>query len=308
MSTSYTFLFPGQGSQYVGMLGDLYEGSAPAREIVDRADDQLGYRLSSVCFEGPPDALQQTEHTQPAIFLHSYVLFTLLAAKGVAPHAAAGHSLGEYTAFVAAGAITFEDGLRLVRLRGRLMQQAGEDQPGTMAAVVGLDPDTVRQICNTARQAGIVQPANFNAPGQIVISGSVEGVMEAMEEAKARGAKLVKELVVSGAFHSPLMQSAQAELGEALYATEIRTAAIPVYSNVTGKPATDPADIRKVLHDQIISPVLWEACMKNMIADRRNNFLEVGPGRVLQGLCKRIDPATQHGGVDKWNDLDRINS
>ncbi len=306
MDNTFAFLFPGQGSQYVGMLKDVYDASSTAREIIQTADDVLGYKLSEVCFNGPAETLQQTENTQPAIFLHGYVLYKLLSEAGVQPVAAAGHSLGEYTALVAARALSFEDALQLVRLRGLLMQKAGEDQPGTMAAVIGLDDDTVVSICNIARQAGIVQAANFNAPGQIVISGSIEGIMEAMEEAKSRGARLVKELVVSGAFHSPLMQSAQSEMEDALKKTAVHEAVIPVYTNVTGKAVIAPDEIKTMLHDQITAPVRWELSMKNMVADGCTNYLEVGPGKVLQSLFKRIDPSVRTGTVDKWVDLEMI--
>ncbi len=306
MNNSFAFLFPGQGSQYVGMMKDLYAESPRARGIIERADDILGYRLSKVCFEGPANELQQTENTQPGIFLHSYVLLELLRELGIRPVAAAGHSLGEYTALVAAQALSFEDGLRLVRLRGQLMQKAGEDQPGTMAAIIGLDEETVVKICNIARQAGIVQAANFNAPGQIVISGSIEGVTEAMEEAKTMGARLVKELVVSGAFHSPLMQTAQGDLGASLKETTIREADIPVYTNVTGNAVTIPDDIRSMLYDQLVTPVRWQLGMTNMAKDGFRNYLEVGPGSVLKGLFKRIDPSVIVQGIDKWSDIDRL--
>ncbi len=306
MNESRAFLFPGQGSQYVGMMKDLYEASSKARNVIDLADDILGYKLSRICFEGPPEALQQTENTQPAIFLHGYVLYILLRDAGIQPVAAAGHSLGEYTALVASQALSFEDGLRLVRLRGQLMNQAGEDMPGTMAAIVGLDADSVITLCNIARQAGIVQPANFNAPGQIVISGSIEGVTEAMEEAKNRGARLVKELEVSGAFHSPLMQSAQDGLAEALQRTTVKDAVIPVFANVTGNAVTVPDEIRTLLRDQIISPVRWRLSMNNMVAEGYAHFLEVGPGKVLQGLFKRIEPSVEIDTVDTWNDFESI--
>jgi [acyl-carrier-protein] S-malonyltransferase len=306
MNNSIAFLFPGQGSQYVGMLKDIYETSPSAREIIQSADEILGFRLSKICFEGPADVLQQTENTQPAIYLHGYVLHKLLNEVGIQPGAAAGHSLGEYTALVAARALSFEDGLKLVRLRGELMQKAGEDQPGTMAAIIGLDEDTVISICTIARQAGIVQPANFNAPGQIVISGSIEGVIEAMERAKINGARLVKELIVSGAFHSPLMKSAQDELQDALRITDIRDAMIPVYTNVTGNVVKTPHDIKKMLYEQIVAPVRWKVSMENMIADGFTSYLEVGPGKVLQGLLKRIDPSVRTEVVDIWSDLERI--
>ncbi len=306
MNDSFAFLFPGQGSQYVGMMKDVYDTSSTAREIIQAADDLLEFKLSNVCFEGPAEVLQQTENTQPAIFLHGYVGATLLGESGIQPVAAAGHSLGEYTALVAAQALSFEDALRLVRLRGELMQKAGEDQPGTMAAIIGLDAETVVTVCNIARQAGIVQPANFNAPGQIVISGSIEGVTEAMEEARNRGARLVKELVVSGAFHSPLMQSAQSELTDALQDTAIHDAVVPVYTNVTGEPVDSPDKIRTMLRDQLISPVQWELSMQNMVGDGYKNYFEVGPGKVLQGLFKRIDASVKIDTIDSWNDIERI--
>ncbi len=306
MNDTFAFLFPGQGSQYVGMLKDVYDTSSTAREIIQAADDLLEFNLSKVCFEGPAEVLQQTENTQPAIFLHGYVVAALLGEGGLYPVAAAGHSLGEYTALVAARALSFEDALRLVRLRGKLMQRAGEDQPGPMAAIIGLDAETVVTVCNIARQAGIVQPANFNAPGQIVISGSIEGVTEAMEEAKNRGARMVKELVVSGAFHSPLMQSAQSELAEALQNTAIQDAVVPVYTNVTGEAVDTPDKIRSMLHEQLIAPVRWELSMQNMVGDGYTKYLEVGPGKVLQGLLKRIDSTVKVDTADTWNDIERI--
>lgn len=306
MNNSVAFIFPGQGSQYVGMLKDVYEASPEAREIIQAADDSLGFKLSEICFNGPAEILQQTENTQPAIFLHGYVLYRLLRDSGVQPVAAAGHSLGEYTALVSAQALLFEDALKLVRLRGQLMQKAGEDQPGTMAAVIGLDSDSVVTICNLARQAGIVQAANFNAPGQVVISGSIEGVTEAMEESKNRGARMVKELVVSGAFHSPLMQSAQSEMSEALQTATVQDAVIPVYTNVTGQAVTEPDEIRTMLRDQIVSPVRWESSMHNMVADGFTQFIEVGPGKVLRGLFKRIDPSVNVDTADTWGDFERI--
>jgi [acyl-carrier-protein] S-malonyltransferase len=306
MNNSIAFLFPGQGSQYVGMLKDLYETFPMAREIIQSADEILGFRLSTICFEGPADVLQQTENTQPAIYLHGYVLYKLLNEVGIRPGAAAGHSLGEYTSLVAARVLSFEDGLKLVRLRGELMQKAGEDQPGTMAAIIGLDEDTVVSICTIARQAGIVQPANFNAPGQIVISGSIEGVIEAMERAKSHGARLVKELVVSGAFHSPLMKSAQDELKVGLENTDIRDPMIPVYTNVTGTVVKTPHDIKKMLYEQIIAPVRWKVSMENMVADGFTRYLEVGPGKVLHGLLKRIDSSVRTDVVGTSSDIERI--
>lgn len=298
---SLAFVFPGQGSQYVGMGRDLYENVDEARALFDSADRILGFPLSRLCFEGPEGELRQTKNTQPAIFLHSMVLAQLLG--GEPASMAAGHSLGEYSALVHAGSLSFEDGLRLVRLRGELMQQAGVEQPGTMAAVIGLQPAVVEEICREAEAAGIVQPANFNSPGQVVLSGSVEGVRRGMELAKARGARLVKELQVSGAFHSPLMSSASEGLHEALEKSMIRDASIPVYTNVTARPVRKAKDIREMLFLQLTKPVRWEESVLNMIADGAGHFVEIGPGKVLQGLIKRIDGSVQTRGIEKHGDI-----
>ncbi len=292
------FIFPGQGSQYVGMGKDFFEHDAQARALFQQADDILGLALSTICFEGPEEELRQTRNTQPAIFLHSIV--ALRTMSGRKADMVAGHSLGEYTALVAAGALSFEDGLRLVRLRGELMQEAGEQQRGTMAAIVGLLPDAIEELCKEASKVGIVQSANFNSPGQIVISGSVEGVKKAMELAKARGAKLVRELVVSGAFHSPLMASARDGLKNKLDETPLRNASIPVYTNVTGEPVTNADDIRDLLCRQLTSPVRWEECVIHMVRDGADSFIEIGPGKVLQGLVKRIAAHVTVEGVDAY--------
>jgi len=294
-------VFPGQGSQYVGMARDVYEADPASRALLESADRILGVPLTRICFNGPDDELRQTKNTQPAIFVHSVALFRAMG--GPPPAMVAGHSLGEYSALVAAGALTFEDALRLVRLRGELMQRAGEERKGTMAALVGPDPDAVEEICREASAAGVVQPANFNSPGQIVISGSVEGVHRAMAIAKAGGAKLVKELVVSGAFHSPLMEGARDGLREALATTAILDAAIPVYANVTAEPVTRADALRDLLHRQLTSPVRWEQTIRNMVRDGAGEFIEVGPGKVLQGLIKRTEPAVRGRGIDKWTDL-----
>jgi [acyl-carrier-protein] S-malonyltransferase len=294
-------IFPGQGSQYVGMGKDLYEGSPTAKLLFEKADSTLGFSLSRICFEGPEEELKQTKNTQPAIFLHSVVLFQLL--KRIPFDMAAGHSLGEYSALVAAGALTFEDGLKLVRLRGELMQQAGIEHPGTMAAIVGLDSKTVNDLCAEISSDELVQAANFNSPGQIVISGSSLGVKKAMESARNRGAKIVKELQVSGAFHSPLMESAQAGLKEKLDGIEIQDAAVPVYANVTARPIRTAGDIRHHLFQQLLRPVRWEESVVQMISDGAETFIEIGPGKVLQGLVKRINGSVKTIGIEKIADL-----
>ena len=297
------FLFPGQGAQYIGMAKDLYERSVEAKEMIKTADDALGINLSYIMFNGPEDQLKQTEFTQPAIFLHSVILSSLI--RTIQPEAAAGHSLGEYSALVSANAIQFYEAIRLVRARGKAMQQAGIDNPGTLAAVVGLEPKKVIELCKEASVVGIVQCANFNSPGQIVISGSIDGVRKAMELCKTNGAKLVKELVVSGAFHSPLMQSAKDTLLNALDKTPFYDARFSVYANVTAKPVTQKAEIKNLLHEQVTSPVRWEETIINMIADGFDEFYEIGPGKVLQGLVKRINPDVKLFGIDKYEDLER---
>lgn len=301
MMAGTAYIFPGQGSQYVGMGRDLYAHSKIAQVIFDRADELLGFPLSKICFDGPEDELRQTRNTQPAIFLHSMVLTKLIEPADVAM--AAGHSLGEYSALVFAGALSFEDALLLVRLRGELMQQAGEQNPGTMAAVVGLEAGVLESVCAEASAAGIVQCANFNSPGQIVISGSVSGVQKAMELARARGAKMVKQLPVSGAFHSPLMQSAREQLHEALRDAAISDARIPVYANVTARPVQEAGAIRRLLEEQVTSAVRWEESVCAMAAGGAGTFVEIGPGKVLQGLVKRISPAAATRGIDTAADL-----
>ncbi len=300
MSTT-AYIFPGQGSQYVGMGKDLSDKNTIANELFEKADNILGFSLSSICFDGPEQDLKQTKNTQPAIFLHSVIISKLIGRHDVAM--VAGHSLGEYSALVYAGALSFEDGLKIVRLRGELMQRAGELQPGTMAAVVGLEASILEAICTEASAEGIVQCANFNSPGQIVISGSVAGVKKGMELAKARGAKLVKELVVSGAFHSPLMEYAVEGLSSALDAVEIKDAQIPVYANVTAQPVTKADEIRQLLKDQLTKPVRWEESVKNMVGAGAHKFIEIGPGKVLQGLVKRIEASAETAGIDKFTEI-----
>jgi len=297
------FIFPGQGSQYVGMAKDLFDSSVEAKEMIKTADDALGVGLSNAMFYGPEDTLKQTDITQPAIFLHSVVLAGLI--RTISPDMVAGHSLGEYSALVVAGGIQFFEAVKLVRLRGEAMLQAGKEKPGTMAAVIGLEPKIMDEICSKASVEGVVQCANFNSPGQIVISGTVQGVKSAMEMSKAKGAKLVKELVVSGAFHSPLMVSAKESLKQKLDATPFYDAKIPVYANVTASPVTDKFEIKDLLYKQVDKPIRWEETIINMINDGAEEFYEIGPGKVLQGLVKRINSNVKIFGIDKYADLER---
>lgn len=283
------FIFPGQASQYVGMGKDLVEKYEIARDLYEKADDILGFKLSHISFEGPEEELKQTRVTQPAIFVHSVIVYSLLAEKDFYPELVAGHSLGEYSALVAADALNFESALELVKLRAELMQQAGEQNPGTMAAILGLSSTDLETVCKEAEKYGVVQPANYNSPLQIVISGSVSGVQRAMELAKESGAKKVVPLVVSGAFHSPLMESAQEGLKEKLEATQFEKAKIPVYTNVTAKPVTDPGEIKEFLFKQLTFPVRWAESMQNMTDDGAESFYEVGPKNVLKGLMRSID-------------------
>ena len=265
-----------------------------------RANEILGFDISKVCFEGPEEDLRQTAVTQPAIFLHSAVAFTSLEKKEF--NAAAGHSLGEYSALFAAGALDFEHTLMLVGLRGRLMQNAGDARPGTMSAVVGLEANVLEEVCRESSGEGVVQPANYNSPGQTVISGDVGAVHRAMELARTRGAKIVKELVVSGAFHSPLMEAAREELKKAIDSAPIHDARVPVYANVTAKPVSSAEEIKDALVRQLTNPVRWQETVSNMSEGGINRFVEIGPGKVLQGLVKRTVQAGEIEGIDKVND------
>ncbi len=298
------FIFPGQASQFVGMAKDLYETFELARSYFDRANEILGFDLKKVCFEGPEEELKKTYITQPAIFVHSVVVNELLKEKGQTPQGVAGHSLGEYSALVAAGSLSFEDGLKLVQKRGQLMYESGKKNPGTMAALIGLSEEQVYALCDELKSEGVIQPANFNSPGQIAISGDVAVIHKAIEKAKEMGAKKAVELVVSGAFHSPLMDDARAGLQEALEKTEIKEAQVPVYTNVTAQPVTAADEIRSLLYRQLTSPVLWQKSMENMIADGFERFYEIGPGKVLTGLLKRINrqvPCQPVGTVEQIN-------
>lgn len=277
------YVFPGQGAQFVGMGKELYE-QPQAKELFEKANDILGFRITDLMFDGTDADLKQTKVTQPAVFLHSVILAKLL--PDFKPDMVAGHSLGEFSALVAAGAMNFEDGLKLVSARAMAMQKACELTPSTMAAVLGLDDATVEKIC--AEVDGIVVPANYNCPGQLVISGEIKAVEEACEKLKAAGAKRALILPVGGAFHSPLMEPARVELEAAIKSTEFHTPVCPVYQNVDAKPYTDPETIKQNLIKQLTAPVRWTQTVQNMVADGAAEFVELGPGAVLQGLIKKI--------------------
>lgn len=278
------YVFPGQGSQFPGMAKDLYDNNPVAREMLERANDILGFRITDIMFDGTADDLKQTKVTQPAIFLHSVVLAKCL--PDFKPDMVAGHSLGEFSALVAAGAMDFEEGLKLVSIRAKAMQKACEKQPGTMAAIIALPTETVESIC--AETEGIVVAANYNCNGQIVISGEKEAVEAACEKMKEAGAKRALVLPVGGAFHSPLMEPARAELAEGIEKAVFKTPICPVYQNVTARPSTDPVEIKANLLAQLTSPVRWTQSVENMIADGASSFTELGPGKVLQGLVSKI--------------------
>ena len=283
------YVFPGQGSQFPGMAKALYEGNAKGKELLEKANDILGFRITDIMFEGTPDDLKATRVTQPAIFLHSVVLAKCY--EGFRPDMVAGHSLGEFSALAAAEAISFEDALRLVYIRATQMQLCCEKVPGTMAAIVGLPDEKVEEICSSCD--GIVIPANYNCGGQVVISGEKTAVEQACEKAKAEGAKRALPLAVSGAFHSPLMEPARVELGKAIEETRIVEHICPIYQNVSAQAVTDPQTIKKNLLAQLTSPVRWTQSVRNMLADGADYFMEIGPGTVLQGLVKRISAGTE---------------
>ena len=280
----HAYVFPGQGAQAVGMGKDLYDNVPEAKALFEQANEILGFRITDIMFAGTDEELRQTRVTQPAVFLHSVIMAKAL---GVEPDAVAGHSLGEFSALVVAGALSFEDGLKLVSKRAMAMQAACEAQPGTMAAILGLDDKTVEEIC--ASVDGVVVPANYNCPGQLVISGTNEAIDEACAKLTAAGAKRALKLNVGGAFHSPLMEPARVELEAAIAAAPFAKPVCPVYQNVDAKPHTDPAEIRANLIAQLTSPVRWTQIVQNMLADGATSFTELGPGSVLQGLIKKVD-------------------
>lgn len=279
-------VFPGQGAQFVGMGKDLYDGSEEAKALFEQANDILGFRITDIMFSGTDEELKQTKVTQPAIFLHSVILAKVMG-EDFKPDMVAGHSLGEISALVAAGAMNFEDGLKLVSERALAMQDACEAEPSTMAAILGLEDSVVEAVCSAIE--GIVVPANYNCPGQLVISGSVSAVENACEKLTESGAKRAMVLPVGGAFHSPLMQPAGERLAKAIDTTEFKSPICPVYQNVTAKATTDPATIKQNLKDQLTGSVRWTQIMQNMIADGCAEAIEVGPGRALQGMFKKVD-------------------
>jgi len=280
------YVFPGQGAQFVGMGKDLYENNAEARALFDKANEILGFKITDLMFNGTEDDLKQTKVTQPAIFLHSVILAKSLGDE-FKPDMVAGHSLGEFSALVAAGALSFEEGLKLVSARAHAMQKACEARPSTMAAVLALPDEKVEALC--AEVDDVVAPANYNCPGQVVISGTIEGIDAACEKMLAAGAKRALKLKVGGAFHSPLMQPAQEELAEAIANAKFQTPVCPVYQNVDAKPHTDPEEIKANLIKQLTAPVRWTQDVEAMIADGADEFVELGPGSVLQGLVKKIN-------------------
>ncbi len=284
---SKAYVFPGQGAQFVGMGKDLYDNNPMAKELFDKANEILGYRITDIMFEGTGEDLKQTKVTQPAVFLHSVI--TALCLEDFKPDMVAGHSLGEFSALTAAGALSFEDGLRLLYARAMAMQKACEATPSTMAAVINLPDETIEQICaEISKDGSVVVPANYNSPGQVVISGNVEAVKEACTRLKEAGAKRALPLAVGGAFHSPLMEMARVELAKAIEAAPVSKPICPVYQNVDALPHTAQTEIKANLLKQLTSPVRWTQSVKNMLADGMTDFVECGPGNVLSGLISRI--------------------
>ena len=291
------FVFPGQGAQFVGMGKDLYENNAMAKELFDKANEVLGFKITDIMFNGTDEELKQTKVTQPAVFLHS-VISALCMGDAFQPDMVAGHSLGEFSALTAAGALSFEDGLKLVHARALAMQKACEIAPGTMAAVIGLPDETIEQVCKEVSTEGnVVIPANYNCPGQLVISGNEDAINTACEKLKEAGARRALPLPVSGAFHSPLMQPAKDELQAAIEKTKIHAPKCPVYQNVDAKPHTDAAEIKANLIAQLTSSVRWTASVQNMIADGADDFTECGPGKALQGMIAKINREVSAHGI-----------
>jgi [acyl-carrier-protein] S-malonyltransferase len=289
-------VFPGQGAQYPGMGKDLYKNSPEARALFEKANEILGFSITRIMFDGTADDLKQTKATQPAIFLHSVLLAKTI--KDLFPDMVAGHSLGEFSALVANGALTFEDGLSLVLKRALTMQKACELKPSTMAAIVGLADDVVEDVCQSIDE--VVVPANYNCPGQLVISGSVNGIDKACEILSQKGARRALKLPVGGAFHSSFMEPAREELAAAIDSTPFSKPVCPVYQNVNARPVTDPAEIRQNLKAQLTAPVMWTQTVQNMIADGASSFIEIGPGKVLQGLVKKVDRKAETVGIDRF--------
>jgi [acyl-carrier-protein] S-malonyltransferase len=281
------YVFPGQGSQYPGMGKDLYEKNVIAKDLFEEANKILGFRITDIMFNGTEEELKQTKVTQPAIFLHS-VISAFVMGKDFQPEMVAGHSLGEFSALTAAGALNFEDGLKLVYARALAMQKACELKPSTMAAILGIEDSVVEEVCSSIKD-DIVVPANYNSPGQIVISGTISGIDKAINLLQQRGAKRAIKLVVGGAFHSPLMEPARIELAKAIESTKFNKPVCPIYQNVTALPETEPEKIKQNLIAQLTAPVKWTHTIQNMIKDGATSFTEIGPGQVLQGLIKKID-------------------
>lgn len=300
------FLFPGQGSQYVGMAKDLYESYAEIKILYAKASEILEDDLARVSFEGPEELLVQTKYTQPAIFVHSVSLWHLLEKEGIAPSFVAGHSLGEYSAAVCAKLLSYEDGLMAVKHRSLLMQQACDKEKGTMAAIIGLSREKILEICEIASNYGVIQPANFNSSDQVAITGDLKGVEKGAELAKELGAKRVMMLAVGGAYHSPLMSSAKEGMVKVLSNIKINQSALPLVANVTSTPVKDPDEFKQLLIEQITSSVLWHQSMEYLYNQGIRDFVEIGPGKVLQGLLKRSFKEINLFGVDKLSDLEKF--